>query len=415
MKLKNVQCANARAVDGKSVRLSDGENLYLVVHPSGRKVWQYRYSMAVEGRRPRQNVATLGDYVERAPAGESEEEAARRIAGRMLTLAEAREEARKARVLVRQGIHPTAHRKQQAQADRAARGHVFEAVAEEWVKAKALTLRPSSVTRYRYILADLNADLGKLPVRDITPDMLLRVLRKNSAYGARYAKVVAAGVFDYAVETSLIEVSPVRAWKTALPPAKATHKRPLSVDEVGALLRDVKGYGGHPSTIRAMLWVWWTLGRIGEVVGARWEEIDTGRRVWVIPAERMKAKREHVVPLPDQAMEALEEWRVTPVNAGPYLFQIERKHVSISAITYMIEVIGWKGRFSAHAARTTFSTYMHEIGERPDLVERQLAHAVGNAVARAYNRSTQEELRRGMMQKWADWLDDWQSGPTSGA
>lgn len=97
MKLKNVQCANARAENGKTVRLADGNNLYLVVHPSGRKVWQYRYSMAVEGRRPMQNVATLGDYVERAPAGESEEDAALRIAGRMLTLAEAREEARKAR------------------------------------------------------------------------------------------------------------------------------------------------------------------------------------------------------------------------------------------------------------------------------------------------------------------------------
>ena len=114
-------------------------------------------------------------------------------------------------------------------------------------------------------------------------------------------------------------------------------------------------------------------------------------------------------------MQALEEWRVTPVNAGPYLFQMGHKHVSISAVNYMIETIGWKGRFSAHAARTTFSTYMHEIGERPDLVERQLAHTVGNAVARAYNRSTQEELRRGMMQQWADWLDDWQSGPKAGA
>ena len=410
--LTDTQCRNAKPKD-KPYKLSDGKGLYLEVKPSGVKAWRYRFELA-RGDARKESVFAIGDYAY-GPAQETPEQAQSRRDGRSFTLAEAREERAKARALVKQGVNP-AHRRQLArirQSQEAAT--TFESVAREWLSLKdweevTKTRRLDMLTRV------VLPKIGTLPVKEVTPAHVLDVLssaaKNNGPSVAAEAQRTISGVFDLAVSTLRAQVNPVQPVRKALPPNKTQHKRPLSTNEIGRLLRDLDGYERNFQTVAAFRLMWLTLCRPNEVIGARWEEIDLDAAMWRIPPERMKKRRQHSVPLPRQAVELLRSLKeLTGHRLHVFPNRDDRgHHMTDATLRQALKYLGWSMKFSPHATRTTGSTRLNEMGYSPDWIERQLAHAEPNAVRRTYNHADYLADRAKMMQQWADMLDSWRAG-----
>lgn len=410
--LTDTQCRNAKPKD-KPYKLSDGKGLYLEIKRNGVKAWRYRFELR-EGNIAKESVFAIGDYAV-APSGETQEEGQARRAGRRFTLAEARDERIKARALVKQGINPAHNR----QLERIKRGQesatTFEAVAIEWLALKDW----EEITKKRrldMLTRVVFPKIGSLPVKSITPAHILDVLntsaKKNGLTVAAEAKRTMSGVFELAVSTLRADSDPVYPVRKALPANKTQHKRPLDPGEIGQLLRDAEGHGGRHETITAFRLMWLTLCRPSEAVEARWDEFDLDAGVWRIPAERMKKRKEHVMPLPAQAVEMLRILHgITGRHAHLFPHRDDRTKPMVSAsFRQMLNVLGWGKKYSPHATRTTGSTRLNELGFSSDWIERQLAHADPNAVRRTYNQAEHLGNRANMMQQWADMLDEWKTG-----
>lgn len=409
--LTDTQCRNAKPKD-KSYKLTDGKGLYLEVKPNGVKAWRYRFELR-EGEDVKESLFAVGDYVV-APRSETPEEAQARRAGGSFTLAEAREERVKARALVKQGINP-AHKRQTDRIKREQESAItFEAVAKEWVSLKDWA-DTTKARRLDMLDRVVFPKIGALPVKSITPAHILDVLnnaaKKNGLTVAAEAKRTMSGVFELAVATLRADVDPVYPVRKAIPVNKTQHKRPLDRDEIGQLMLDVDGHGGRHETIAAFRLMWLTLCRPSEAVEAEWAEFDLDAAVWRIPAERMKKRKLHVVPLPKQAvimLRALHGITGHRVHLFPHRDDRSKPMVSAS-FRQMLNVLGWGGKYSPHATRTTGSTRLNEIGFASDWIERQLAHAEPNAVRRTYNHAEHLADRAKMMQSWADMLDSWKA------
>ncbi len=410
--LTDTQCRTAKPKD-KPYKLSDGKGLYLEIKPNGVKAWRYRFELR-QGDVAKESIFAIGEYTI-APSGETQEEGQARRAGRRFTLAEARDERIKARSLVKQGINPAHNR----QLERIRREHesatTFEAIANEWLALKDW----EEITKKRrldMLTRVVFPKIGSLPVKRITPAHILDVLntsaKKNGLTVAAEAKRTMSGVFELAVSTLRAESDPVYPVRKALPVNKTQHKRPLDFAEIGQLLRDVEGHGGRHETITAFRLMWLTLCRPSEAVEARWDEFDLDAAVWRIPAERMKKRKEHAVPLPTQAVEmlrALHGLTGRHVHLFPHRDHRTKPMVGAS-LRSMLNALGWGKKYSPHATRTTGSTRLNELGFSSDWIERQLAHAEPNAVRRTYNHAEYFDDRAKMMQQWADMLDTWKRG-----
>lgn len=410
--LTETQCRNAKAAE-KPYKLADGKGLYLEVKPSGIKAWRYRFELFHEGQR-KESMFAIGDYAY-VSGKETDEEAQIRRSGGRFTSAEARRERDRARALVKQGVNPAHNR----QLDRIKRenefANTFEAVGRKWVGLRDW----EDVTKKRrlnMLERVVFSHIGALPVRQITSLHILDILKKadenNGASVKDEAKRTMSAIFEFAIANLMAEADPVYPVRRALPSNKTQHKRPLASEEIGEFLRDLAGYERNFQVVSAFRFMWLTLCRPNEVAGAQWSDIDLDAGIWRIPAERMKKRKEHVVPLPKQAIEILE---------GMKKFTGHRQHVfphrdkrdegmTINAMRQAIRNMGWSKRYSPHATRTTGSTHLNEMGFNADWIERQLAHAEPNAVRRTYNHADHLEGRKGMMQKWADMLDTF-AGP----
>jgi integrase len=410
--LTDTQCRTAKTKD-KPYKLSDGKGLYLEIKPNGVKAWRYRFELR-EGDATKESTFAIGEYAI-APTGETLEEAQTRRGGRRFTLAEARDERTKARALVKQGINPV-HNRQLARIRREQEiATTFEAMAKEWLALKDW----EDVTKKRR-LDMLNRvvfpKIGSLPVKSITPVHILDVIntsaKKNGLTVAAEAKRTMSGVFELAVSTLRAEADPVYPVRKALPANKTQHKRPLNCDEIGQLLRDVEGHAGRHETITAFRLMWLTLCRPSEAVEARWDEFDLDAAVWRIPAERMKKRKEHAMPLPTQAVKMLRALHgITGRHTHLFPHRDDRTRPMVAAsFRQMLNVLGWGKQYSPHATRTTGCTRLNELGFSSDWIERQLAHAESNAVRRTYNHAEYLGDRAKMMQQWADMLDKWKCG-----
>lgn len=410
--LTDTQCRTAKPNE-KPYKLTDGKGLYLEVKPNGVKAWRYRFKLVKEGE-IKESVFAIGDYAN-APNGETPEQTKARRDGGRFTLAEAREERIKARALVKQGINPAHSR----QLDRIKRelesATTFEAVAGEWLALKDW----EEITKKRRL--DMLArvvfpKIGALPVKQVTSAHILDVLntaaKKNGLTVAAEAKRTMSGVFELAVSTLRADADPVYPVRKALPANKTQHKRPLATDEIGQLLRDMDGHGGHFQTISAFQLMWLTLCRPSEAVEAQWAEFDLDAAIWRISAERMKKRREHVIPLPQQAVEILRAMHgITGRHAHVFPNRDDRtKPMAVASFRQALNKLGWAGKYSPHATRTTGSTRLNEMGYSADWIERQLAHAEPNAVRRTYNHADYLADRAKMMQQWANLLDTWREG-----
>lgn len=406
--LTDTKCRTAKPKD-KPYKLTDEKGLYLEVKPNGGKAWRYRFELG-----GKESVFALGDYVS-APSAETPEEAKARRDGGRLTLAEARDERTKARGLVKQGINP-AHNRQLDKIKREQESATtFEAVAREWVALKDW----EEVTKKRRL--DMLArvifpKIGTLPVKQVTSAHILDVLKtaqeKNGPSVAAEAKRTMSGVFELAVSTLRAEADPVYPVRKALPTNKTQHKRPLDTGEIGQILRDVDAHGGRHETVGAFRLMWLTLCRPSEAVNAQWAEFDLDAAIWRIPAERMKKRKEHAVPLPAQAVKLLRALQgITGRHVHVFPGRDDKgKPMAVASFRQMLNVLGWGGKYSPHATRTTGSTRLNEMGYPADWIERQLAHAEPNAVRRTYNHAEHLVDRAKMMQQWADMLDTWKKG-----
>lgn len=406
--LTDTQCRNAKAKE-RPYKLTDGNGLVLEVKPNGVKAWRYRFEL-----NGKESMFAVGEYVT-APTGETPEEAEARRAGRCFTLAEAREERAKARTLVKQGINP-AHARQlnkiRAQQDA---NNTFEVVAREWVAMRDWE-ETTKARRLDTLTRVVFPKIGALPVKQITPAHVLDVLKtahgKNGPSVADEVKRTMSSVFDLAISTLRADTDPVQPVRKALPANKTQHKRPLELEEIGRLFRDMDGHGGRHETRGAFLLMWLTLCRPSEAVEAEWSEFDLDAALWRIPAERMKKRKPHTIPLPAQAVSTLRALHgITGHLTHVFPGRDDRaRPMAVESFRQALHSLGWSGKYSPHATRTTGSTRLNEMGFPSDWIERQLAHADANAVRRTYNHAEHLEDRRRMMQQWADLLDQLKAG-----
>jgi len=393
----------------KPKKLKDGRNLYLVVLPSGSKVWRIRYRKPGGG----DTFFTFGEYC-RSRASELDADSSERLASGRLTLSEARVECDRLRGLVRQGVHLSRHRKNQRAIKDAQRANTFELVAREWM-SKQQTWSPN----YRkQILNGLERDifptLGDVPMREITAHQILSLLQETEKRGTTMAKLEnqwIGQIFRYAVSTLRADIDPTYALRGALTSHKVQHHRPLSQDELPGLLEALDSYKGSRQTVIALHLLLLTFVRPGELRQARWEEFDFEKSEWRIPASRMKMKEVHIVPLSDQASSFLRELQLVTGNRD-WLFPNSRRPRDCMTATTMnraLENMGFNGKgtigFSAHGFRATASTLLNEYNYRPDVIERQLAHKERNQSRASYNQALYLPERRVMMQHWADFID----------
>jgi integrase len=400
-----------RTPSEKSVKLTDAGGLYLEIRPSGSKLWRYRYRIA-----GRENVYAIGEFC-LAPACESSAEAINRKASGRFTLAEARQERLRCRGLVKQGIHPAHNRQTQRAMQFAENGNTFQAVALEWIEKKKPGWSPYYFRQVeRFLTADVFPYIGSLPIRSVTAAHLLEVVRRAEGRGAKTVALLlrqwSSTIFRYAVATLRADSDPAAALKGATTRLKTKHRKPLTRADLPRFIKALDSYGGYRTTVIALRLMLLTFVRTVELRAAHWAEIDLDRAEWRIPAARMKMRELHIVPLSRQAVELLLELR-SLTGGRSFLFPNYRRPnncMTATTLNRALERMGFNGKgsmgFSAHGFRATASTILNELGYRPDVIERQLAHSERNKVRASYNQAEYLAERRAMMQEWADLTDE---------
>jgi integrase len=390
--LTSTEVAKAKKA-AKAYKLTDGGGLYLEVTPSGGKHWRYRFRL-----NGKETIFTLDEY----PA---------------LSLADAREQHQAARKLVKAGINPTLQRKAEKATRQYESANTFAAVADEWYAAKSGSWSEGYANHVKVILAnDVNRYIGNLPIKDIkTPtvyDVVRRIEKRQAPTRAILARQVIGSIFKLAILTHRAEFNVADPIKGEIARRVVEHRKHLSHDALPDFLRKLEDYTGHRTTTIALKVLLLTAVRPGELCGAAWDEFNFERAEWHIPARRMKMKELHIVPLSSQAISLLKELQEL-TGSGKYLFPTQgtkSETIPVTTLRNAIMKLGYKDRFSPHGARGTFSTMCNEAGFRPDVIERQLAHAERNKVRASYNQAEYMPERRQMMQQWADTLDALKQG-----
>lgn len=377
-------------------RYADGGGMYLRAKESG-KYWRLDYR--INGK---PQTLALGVYPE-------------------VSLAKARQRREKAREQLADGINPSVAKREEKAAKATAAGNTFEAVARDWL-AKTASKRGASTHGKieTWLTKDVFPFIGCDPVADLkAKDVLDKVARRIEARGAHESAhrvvQVCSQVLRFAVATGLVARDVTADLRGALASVEKSHFAAITETKaVGQLMRSIHGYTGQPATIAALKLSPLVFLRPGELRTAEWAEIDLEAAEWRIPASKMKMKVEHLVPLSVQAIAIFKEMQ--PLTGhGRYVFPSIRtgeRPMSENTINAALRGMGYGSEvMTGHGFRATARTIMDEVlGERPDLIEHQLAHTVKDPNGRAYNRTAHLPARREMMQRWADYLDKLAAG-----
>ncbi len=394
MPLTDTKARNAKP-KSKQYKLFDNDGLFLLVVPAGGKWWRFKYRFG-----GKEKLLSLGTYPE-------------------VSLAMARERRDEARRQVADGIDPSQARKAlkttQVQVE-----NTFEVVAREWHSKFTPSWTPGhAATILKRLESNVFKWIGTRPILEVKAPELLMVLRRVESRGAletaHRIRAICSQVFRYAVATGRAERDPAADLRGALPPVKPNHHAALTdPDKVGGLLRAIDGYQGSCVTKCALRLAPLLFVRPGELRQMEWVEIDLEAAEWNIPAEKMKTRQPHLVPLARQAVEILHE--IHPLTgAGRYVFPSARtphRPMSNNAVLAALRRMGFaKEEITGHGFRAMARTILDEVLQvRPDFIEHQLAHAVRDPNGRAYNRTAHLPERRKMMQTWADYLDGLKAG-----
>jgi integrase len=379
----------------KAYRLPDGKGLFLFVTPTGGRLWRYKYRH--DGK---QKLMALGQYPD-------------------VPLALARERHATARRLLATGVDPMWQRKAEKITLRSTAQNSFRAIAGQWFDHWKVekSARHVDATRRR-MDANIFPLLGARPITEIEAPELVAMVKAIEARGAgdlaKRAMQNVGQIFRYAIAHGCAKRNPASEIRPAdvLKPTHKTNLARIDAKELPALLRAIEVYRGTHVTRLAMKLMALTFVRTSELIGARWEEFDVEAARWDIPAERMKMRDPHIVPLASQSIEVLEMLR-TLTGASGWLFPGDRsdsKRMSNNTILQALKRMGYKGRMTGHGFRGLASTILHEQGYQHEHIELQLAHAPRNAVSAAYNHALYLEPRAKMMQDWADFLERTQRG-----
>lgn len=386
MPLSDTTIRTAKPKD-KLYRLTDANGLCLEVTTTGSKLWRYRYRYNGSAK-----MLALGAY----PA---------------VTLLKARQLRDGARQLLIEGTDPGEQKKTAKQAQKV-EGLTFETLAREWFAYNAPRWAESTTYKAKlYLENDLIPGIGARPVKAITRPDLVELVRKVEARGT----LNAAGkirqwlhqIFRYGLAKGVVEVNPATELNVVAAPTKAVRHHPhITFAELPELLAKSEAASIHSLTRHAIRLLALTAVRPGELRQAPWAEFDLDAALWTIPAERMKARRPHIVPLPRQVVAILRQLheitgRYTLVFAGAN----PERPMSENTVNKALRVIGYEGRQTGHGFRHLLSTELNGRGYNKDWIERQLAHGDSDEIRGTYNHAAYVEQRREMMQAWADSID----------
>ncbi|MBS0236207.1 MAG: tyrosine-type recombinase/integrase [Proteobacteria bacterium] len=387
MALTDTTIRNAKRQD-KQYRLVDGDGLHLLVMPNGSKYWQLRYRFA-----GKEKLLALGVYP-------------------TISLAEARERRMAARKQLANDIDPGQAKKESKRQVFLQTQNSFELVAREWHEGRTLGWTPHHAKDViRRLEMDIFPPLGNRPINEITaPELLeaIRLIEKRGAIDIAHRAVQTCGqIFRYAIATGRAERNPAADLKGALRTRAKGNYSYLKASELPEFLSKLAAYDGHIQTKLALRLLLLTFVRTSELRAAEWVEINFEKAEWRIPAERMKMREQHIVPLSRQALALLQElYGLT--GHTPYVFPGQNnpsKFMSENTLLYAIYRMGYHSRATGHGFRATASTILNEHGFRSEVIERQLAHAERNKVRASYNHAQYLPERQKMMQWWADYLD----------
>lgn len=391
MLLKDTRIKNAKPTD-RAFKLSDGEGLHLEVKPNGSKLWRLRYRL-----HGKESVFAIGKYP-------------------TVSLAEARERKTKARELISKGINPSLHRKQEKVRLTHESKNTFKAIAEEWLGSNAKHWESKTyIQRARLLTNDVYPSIGSIPIRAIDPAQILEIIQRVERRAPTMAIIVQqsiSAVFRWAVITLRAKTDPTISMKGVLKKRETKHHPILETSELPAFLQAVDDYQGFFTIQLALQLLILTLSRSNEVLQAAWCEFDLEGGKWTKPADKVKMREVHTVPLSRQALELLR--RLQPLTGHrQFLFPNRsdpRKPASKGVLWKAFISMGYKDRFAPHGLRGTGSTLLNEMGYRPDAIEKQLDHSERNRNRASYNHAEYFPERIVMMQGWADYLDSLRSG-----
>ena len=383
---------------GKPKKYGDGGGLYLLVKSSSvgiTKLWRYKYR--VSGK---EQTLSIGAYPD-------------------VSLKSARELHDLAREQLAKGVDPSKHKQHLKAVKVALQEDCFEAIAREWFVGRSVIWTENHANR---VITRLENDvfpwLGSVPISTIEPPEILKCLRRVESRGAletaHRIKQTIGQVFRYAVATGKAKRDQTADLKGALPPVKQNHFAAITeAKQIGELLRGCWGYNGEYTVQSALKLSAFLFARPNEIRRMEWVDLDLDASRWTVPAAKMKTRAAHIVPLPKQAVEILRD--LEPLT-GRYSFVFagvvnKKRPMSENTVNQAIRRLGYDNtQMTAHGFWAMASTTLYEMGFPSDLVERQLAHVVGNDVRRAYDRSENLPERKAMMQKYADYLDSLRVG-----
>jgi integrase len=393
--LSDPECKSA-TTKGKEIRkLHDGGGLYLWVYADGRKYWRLRYKIAGS-----EKSLSLGVY----PA---------------IVLKKARKRRDEERQRLDDNLDPAAERRANKARKMVASANSFEAVAREWYAKQMKTwVQGHADDVLRRLETNIFPTIGRRPISEIdAPELLgaLRPMEERSAYDLAHRVLQVCGqVFRYGIATGRCSRNLAADLRGALTPHKKKHQAAVRPEDFPNLLRAIAGYEqtGDKQTRLALELLALTFTRTNELIGATWSEFDIDAGIWVVPAERMKMKTEHLVPLSTQAIAILAELK--EIGGGSrFVFpgRNRDKPISNNTLLFALYRLGYKGKMTGHGFRAVASTMLNEMGLfRADVIERQLAHSERNEVRGAYNRAEYLPERKKMMQAWAKHIEALRQG-----
>jgi integrase len=394
--LSDAQVSKAKPAD-KEYKLFDGAGLFLQITPSGGKLWRFKYRF--DGK---QKLLALGQYPE-------------------IPLAQARQRREDARTLLANNQDPGEAKKAAKKAAALKDASTFEIVAREWFgKNEPVWSAGHAVTNMNRLKKDVFPVIGGKHVSDIAASdirtMLLKIEARGAVETATRIKIMCGQVFRYAVATGRLEHDPSAALKSREIFRKRVTRHHAAVTdpkELAPLLLAIDEYQGTFVVKSALKLTPLFFVRPGELQNMAWTDINFEEALWSIPAERMKMRQPHLVPLSRQALKILRELQPA-TGDGRYVFpgRTSSRPMSNNSVNAALRYLGYDNdTVTGHGFRATARTILDEVlGFRVDLIEHQLAHAVRDTNGRAYNRTSFLDDRRQMMQAWADYLDSLKGG-----
>jgi integrase len=376
MPITDTTVRNAKPAE-KPYKLHDTDGLFVLVHPNGSRYWRLKYRFL-----GKEKLLALGVYPE-------------------VSLGEARERRAQARKLLATGVDPGEVKKAAKRQAILNSETTFEAVAREWHDHFKHKWTPQVVaSSMRRLENHMFPKLGSRPIADITPPELLSVVRIVERTGAldmaQRVMQLTGQVFTYAIATGRAQRNPVNDLRGALKPPVRKHMAHFKEDELPEYLQRLENFTGNLQTKLALKFLLLTFVRTGELRGAEWTEINFDKAEWRIPAERMKMREQHIVPLSTQAIAVLRDLQARTGNRQ-FVFPNQHKPMgcmSENTVLFALYDMGYRFKATGHGFRATASTILNENGFAPDVIERQLAHGERNKVRAAYKPCLPREAYR---------------------